>query len=74
MGTLTKDAVLEDITRFQDVLENRFSYFFLEHGDYLQALNEIREHPSELDRNTLGNLLQKVLEPVLKGRKRSRVS
>jgi hypothetical protein len=65
--TISKEGVLEDIQIFQDVLENRFSYFFLEAGDYRQALNAIRQRAGELDRNTFGNLLQKVLTLFVDG-------
>jgi Peptidase family S41 len=65
--TLTKEGVLEDIQIFQDILEKRFSYFFLEHGDYLKALGAIRDRSSGLDRNILGNLLQKVLTLFIDG-------
>lgn len=64
---LSREAVLEDIQTFQDVLENRFSYFFLGHGEYQQALDAIRQCAGELDRNTFGNLLQKVLTLFVDG-------
>jgi hypothetical protein len=64
---IAKEGVLQDIQTFQDVLENRFSYFFLGHGDYQQALNAIRKRAGKLDRNTFGNLLQKVLTLFVDG-------
>jgi hypothetical protein len=67
---LAKEGVLEDIRLFQNILENRFSYFFLEHGDYKQALSKIRERAGKLDRSTFGNLLQKVLALFIDGHAR----
>jgi hypothetical protein len=65
--TLPRESVLEDTQLFQDILENRFSYFFLEHGDYKKTLDTIRERASDLDKNTFGNLLQKVLTLFIDG-------
>lgn len=70
METLAKDHVLEDVALFQEILEERFSYFYLEHGDYEKALGVVRARASTLDRNTLGCLLQKILALFIDGHAR----
>jgi hypothetical protein len=70
METLAKDHVLEDVTLFQEILEQRFSYFYLEHGDYQKALESVRSRASEVDRNTLGCWLQKTLGLFIDGHAR----